>query len=422
MMTKLERRNYFGEPRDIKRNTVLYFFDGVTFMPSLALLSMTTVIPYFLETLQASTFEFAIAASITTVGMLVGKPIFGSMATRAKSMTKTFAKVLFAQRLIFLSFVLMMPLFAGNQALMIWMFIVFWGIYNVFMGSGFVFSVSIIFKLFPPDKRAGMRGVGQAVGNLIALGMAGLIPTILVGFSFPYNFMAIFLVALAFLFLNTTGFLLMKEHEDVEPRVGMRVLEYIKELPVCLREDSTFRAMVLSCMFLVLGVSLIPFYTLYGIRTFELNVEQIALLTTLAIGSALFTHLVFGFIIDRLGAVRISPIIGVIVLLSGLLIWLSSSILPFYLAWVLINVGNHCYMKVANLMLGDVAPPRKVALYVGVLFIISMSLSSLVVLVLAPILEFAGFGILFGLVTVCGGLGLFYNIFVFQKRLKFGRM
>ena len=409
--------DYFGEPRDIKRNSILYFFDGLTFMPSMALLSMVTVIPFFLETLEASTFEFAVATSVTTIGMLIGKPIFGSMATRAKYMTKAFSKVLFAQRLIFLSFVLMMPLFASNPRLMIWVFIAFWGTYNFLQASGFVFNIPIILKLLPPHQRAGLRGVGQAVGNLIALGMAGLIPFILERFSFPYDFMVIFLLSLILLFFNAAGFWLMKEHEDVEARVPMSVLEYTRAIPLCLKEDSSFRAMVISCMFLVVGISLIPFYTLYAIRTFGLSGEQIALLTTLAILSAIAANIVFGFIIDRFGAVRVSPSLAVFLIVSGVMALFTSGLFSFYVAWVLINFGAVCYMKTSNLMAGDVSPSGKSPLYVGVLFIISMALSSVVVLVLAPVMDAAYFVILFVVVIVCGGLGLFYNVFVFQRRL-----
>ena len=416
-MTESERRNYFGEPEDIKRNTILYFFDGMTFMPSLALISIATVIPFFLETLQASTFQFAIATSMTAIGMLIGKPFFGSMASRVRLMAKAFAKVLFAQRLLFLCFVLMMPLLARDSALMIWSFIGFWAIFNLLAGSYMVFNVPLILKLLPPHKRAGMRGVGQGIGNLIGLGMAGLIPVVLENFSYPYNFMILFGLGLLFLFLNATGFWLMKEHEDVEPRVAMKLHEYIKAIPASLREDETFRAMVLSCMFFLIGVSLIPFYTLYGIRSFIMGPDQIALLATLAILSAIGVNLSFGFIIDGLGPVKVSPAAGIFIALSGLILLVTEDILSFYLAWVLIHVANFCYMKATNLMLGDVSPPGKAPLYVGVLFMISMALSSLVVLGLAPLIERIGFAVLFVMIVVCGGLGLFYNLFVFQKRL-----
>ena len=417
-MTKAGQQDYFGEPKDIKRNIILYFFDGVTFMPSMVLLSIATVVPFFLEYLNATTFEFAVATSVTSIGMLVGQPIFGSMVSRSKLMTKTFAKVLFTQRIIFLCFVLIMPLLAPNNRLMIWVFVVFWAFFNLLAGSGMVFNVPIILKLLPPNKRAGMRGVGQAIGNVIALGMAGLIPIVLEGFSYPYNFMIIFLMGLFFLFFNAAGFWFMKEHEDVEPRIPMGFKKYLQEIPICLKRDSTFRAMVLSSMFLVLAIALLPFYTYYAIQVFGIDARQIALLATTAVASAIIANISFGFAIDRFTPVKVSPLVSIFFILAGFIILLTNSIHMFYLAWILANIGSVCYMKATNLMLGEVSPPGKSPLYVGVLFIMSMGLASVAVLALAPILEATGFAVLFIIVVICGGLGLFYNLFVFQKRLK----
>ena len=262
-----------------------------------------------------------------------------------------------------------------------------------------------------------MRGVGFATGNIIALGLTALIPGILGGFSFPYNFMIIFSLGLFFLFLNAAGFYLMKEHEDIEPRVPMSVMESVKGIPISLKEDSAFRAMILTCMFLVVANSLIPFYTLYAIRVFSATEPQIAILATLAIATGIFVNIVFGFIIDRKGPVKVAPFAGAFVILAGAIALAANSMSVLYAAWVLAHLGSGAYNKTTMLMLGDVSPAGKVPLYVSVLFTISMALSSLFVLLLGPVLENVGFAILFVIVVACGSIGLYLNLFVFQRRL-----
>ena len=417
-MPEVEYSNYYGEPKDIKRNIVLFFFDGTTFMPAMALLSIATVFPFFLEQLNATTFEFAIVTSVTSIGMLATQPIFGSMASRAKLMTRTFGKVLLAQRGLFLLYILAMPLFATSNRLMVWAFIISWSLFCLFSGSWVVFVVPIMLKILPPNKRGGMRGVGQALGSVIALGMAALIPFIIGVFPYPFDFMIIFSLGLFFLFLNAAGFLLMKEHRDVEPRVPMKVKEYLQEMPTCLKKGSPFRAMILSSVFLVLANSLLPFYTYYAIQVFYIDAYQIALLATIAIISTMIANITFGFLIDYFSPVGVSPLVSVFVIMAGVIALTSSNLIIFYIAWMFANIGNVCYMKATNLMIGDVSPPGKSPLYVGVLFIMSTALSPIAILVLAPVLEVAGFGLLFAVVTICGGLGFFYNVFVFQKRLR----
>jgi hypothetical protein len=74
-------------------------------------------------------------------------------------------------------------------------------------------------------------------------------------------------------------------------------------------------------------------------------------------------------------------------------------------------------MQTTMLMLGDVSPKGKSPMYVGILFSISMLLSSVLVLALAPVLEVLGFTALFVVVFVCGAMGWYLNVRVFQPRL-----
>ena len=103
-MNESEKSTYFGSNKDIRRNLFLYFLDGVSFMPSTALLSMATVILFFMEQLGATTFQIAMAASFEIICAFISQPIFGSIASRTRVMSQTFGKILLVQRIIFLAF------------------------------------------------------------------------------------------------------------------------------------------------------------------------------------------------------------------------------------------------------------------------------------------------------------------------------
>lgn len=407
----------YGGSRAVRRNVFLFFMDGVTFQPSIALISMTAVIPLFLDRLQASTLEFAIAAAIVPVCIFASQPVFVALCSRVRRMGRSFAWVLFAQRAVFLAFVLSMPLLAGSSQAMTWVFLGSWAVFNLMAGSGTVFNVPLVLKLLPPSKRAGMRGVGFAVGNVISLGMAALIPVAIDRLAFPHSFMLLFGIGLLFLFANAAGFWLMDEGDDVEARHPVRVTDYMAAIPTTLIGDPVFRAMVGSAVALVVANSLLPFYTLYAIRDLSATDEHISLLAALAIVTAVAVSLVFGFLIDRLGPVRLSPVAAVAVTAAGIVGLVGDSLPVLIVAWVLANLGNACYMQTTMLMLGDVSPRGKSPQYVGILFSISMLLSSIVVLGMAPVLETVGFGALFVLVSVCGAVGWYLNVRVFQPRL-----
>jgi len=407
----------YGSEKDIKHNLFLFVFDGIVFQPAMTFISITAVIPLFLEKLGASTIQIAMAVSITFICNFAAQPFFGSIASRSRKMHRTFGNILLLQRIIFLAFVLSMPLFSGNNAVLIWMFLFFWGVFNIFVGSNNVFYTPLLLKLLPPNKRGMIRGIGLAAGSALGVVAASLIPVILRRFVFPYNYVVIFSLGLVFLFLNTIQYYLIREHEDVVKRVPMGIIQYLKGIPESIRENERFRTMILTCIFLVVANSLLSYYTLYAIRVFQATETHIAVLAALAVLSAAAGDIGFGAIIDHRGPGTTSIIAAGLVMSAGILALATNSLPLLFAAWVLANLGSSAYNMSATLLLGDVSPHTKLPLYVGVHSIITLALSSLVLLLLAPALENIGFKLLFMVVLACGTLSLVINLFVLQKHL-----
>jgi MFS family permease len=409
---------HFGSAKNVRRNLILFFIDGITFMPTMTLICITTVIPFFLEQLDASTFQIALAASMAMVCTILTQPLFGSIASRAKSLQKTFTKILFLQRFIFFAFVLSIPLFTGNYQLLIWVFLIFWCIFNLFVGSYTVFFVPLLLKLLPPDKRGALRGSGLAIGSALGVGASALMPVILNRILFPYNFVIIFSIGCVFLLLNATVFHLMREHEDNEPRVAMNVAEYIKGIPTSVKDDPPFRAMVFMCSFLVVGHALRVFYTLYAIRAFDATEYHIATLAGLAVVANAIGFVVFGFIIDKCGPWINSVISAVLLILAGATVLAVNNLHFLFAAWIISSFANSAYGSVMSILIGEVTPPGKLPLYAGVMNIISLALSSVVLLALAPLLENLGFSLLFVVVLLCGVASLLSNFLLLKKHLN----
>jgi len=407
----------YGGEKNVRRNLFLYIIDGLSFVPAMALISVSTVIPFFLEQLEASTLQMAIVTSLALVCSFVTQPFFGAVATRAKKMHMTFGKILLLQRFVFFAFILSIPLFAGNYSLLIWMFIIFWGIFNLFAGSYSVFFIPLILKLLPPDKRGGLRGIGFAIGSGLGFLMAALIPVIHGRIAFPYDFVLIFSLGCMFLFVNAIVFVFMREHDDVEPRVPMSTIEFIKGIAATLKENRLFRTMVLMCMFLMLANSLLFLYTVYAMRVFDATSYHIATLTAMGVASGAVGFIVFGFIIDRFGPKYNVAIATVLITMAGALALITNSLVFLYVAWVFANLAATCYMSAVSLLLGDVAPSEKLPLYAGVLNIITLALSSVAVLTIAPAIERFGFSLLFITVLGCGVISFTLYFALFKKQL-----
>jgi len=408
----------YGTKKDIKYNLTLFFLDGMLFMPAMTLIAIATVIPFFLEYLNASTFQIALAAALVSICAFITQPLFGSIASRAKVMSTTFGLILIMQRIIFLAFVLIIPIFAVNPPLLIWLFLIFWGVFNIFVGSYSVFFTPILLKLLPPEKRGAMRGIGAAIGSLLGVGIAALIPTIINNIAFPFNFVVIFATGTIILLIDATFFLLMREHEDVEPRIPFKITQYIKGIPSSVREDPLFRSMIIMCTFLVVANALLPYYTIYAIQVFEATESHIATLAALAVLAGAIGHIIFGIIVDRYGPVPTSIIAACLVIFAGTIALATNSLHVLYAAWAFANLGITCYIITVSQLLEKVTSSEKFPLYVGVLTTISMAVSSAVLLLLAPVLENVGFTLLFAVVLACGLASLAVNLLFFRRLLK----
>jgi len=407
----------FGSEKNIRHNLRLFFIDGIVFMPAMTLISITTVIPYFLEQLGASTLQIAMAASMAMVCTFITQPLFGSLASRARELRRTFGKILLTQRTIFLVFVLCIPLFSANPPMLTWMFLAFWGVFNIFVGSYNVFYTSLLMKLLPPEKRGAVRGAGFAIGSGLGVAMAALIPMVLSRVVFPYNFVLIFSIGILFLLVNGTLFLLMKEHEDIESREPMGIVQYIKGFRTSILSDVPFRTLILTSTFLVIANSLLPFYTVYAIRIFSATESNVATLAALAVVSNAIGFIVFGLVIDRRGPFSALVIAACMIISAAIFALVTNTLILLFVAWVLANLGATSYGMTASLMLGEVTPAGKLPLYVGVLTTISLATSSAVLLLLAPTLEHMGFAPLFLTVLICGAAGLFASLFILRKHL-----
>ena len=154
----------YGSEKDIRHNLLLFFIDGVAFMPSMTLISVSAVIPYFLVQLGATTFQIALSASLALICTFIAQPFFSFLATHSPMMHKTFGKILLLQRSIFFIFVLCIPALVKTGAIFVWIFLFFWGLFNVFVGAYNVFHTPLVITLLPPEKRGAIRGLGYAIG------------------------------------------------------------------------------------------------------------------------------------------------------------------------------------------------------------------------------------------------------------------
>jgi len=174
---------------------------------------------------------------------------------------------------------------------------------------------------------------------------------------------------------------------------------------------------ILVGLFLAIANAILPYYTLYAIREFAATDTHIAVLTGLAVLSGAIAFIVFGYIIDKYGPRMVAAIAACLLFAAGILVLTTQSLYILFAAWMFANICNIGTLLSVSLLTGEVAPQQKLPLYVGVYMTISMALSTIVVLLLAPMVENFGFTPIFITVLLCGILSFAINVFVLRKRL-----
>jgi len=407
----------YGGREDIRRNLVILFLDGMLFAPAMTLISITAVIPYFLHQAGATTFQIGLAASSALVCNFLIQPVFVRLASGSPHPHRTFGKILVLQRGLFVAFVLCIPWLAGHGNVLTLVFLFFWGVFNLFVGSYGVFYTPLVLKTLPPNRRGSARGAGSATGMLLSIGVATLIPPVLGGVAFPENYMLLFSIGSVLLLIDAWLFFQLRIPEDAPQDVPVSAIQYVRQMPAAIRRNPPFRSLVTASVFLVVPNSLLPYYTLYAIRVFHVADRQVGLIAVLAAVAGATGYFIFGIAADRWGPRLVLQVSSVAIILAGSLALATHSLPALYLAWALANFGMSTYLVAATLLLGLVSPPTQMTLHVGMQSAVSLAMSALVVLLLAPLVQRIGFMPMFAIVLLCGASSLLVNAFGLRKHL-----
>jgi len=134
--------------------------------------------------------------------------------------------------------------------------------------------------------------------------------------------------------------------------------------------------------------------------------------------SSAVAQILIGYIVDRYGPRISAVIVACFTVAAGIMTLNANSFSLLLIGWAFANMGYGGYNIAITLMLGEISPLEKIPLYVGVHTTISVTISAVIVLLLAPVLEGIGFTPLFIIVLSCGLLSLLINVLVLKKRLN----
>ncbi|ACK41365.1 MULTISPECIES: MFS transporter [Dictyoglomus] len=378
------------------KNRFIAFIDPALFINGMIFLNINTVIPYFLLSLSASSFHISFANFLVTLGSFLPSLFVARFVQKLRVKTKVFAKLLFIQRLSFLLFSFFLPFLIKSlgNTFTIYMFLLFYGIFNMFVGTYGPFYFSIINKILPYGERGKIIGRGSAVGNLVAILTTYLLNFYLNRFSFPYNFVLIFFTGMIILFIDAVLFYIIDEPEEETQEEALPLGVFLLRAFSFLKRDLNFKRLVFSFIFLGLSLTSLPYFIVYATKSFK-GYNFVTIFNLVAIIVSILGNYILGELTKILGYKKVLSL-GILLGILGLFLALIFKDIYFLLSgFALLNLTFVSNILTTGFLITSISPKEDLPVYLALSNTLTMSISSLMHIANGFIINYVGFEALF---------------------------
>ena len=330
--------------RKLRHNAFVNIMDGALFgFGIMGLASYITIIPLFLSYLTESTALIGFVAALFHIGWQAPQLLTSSYVAGLDRFKPTVLFTTLFERLPYFGLAavaLALPVIGVEAALALTLLLL--AVQS--LGGGFTGTAwqSMISKIMPAHRLGTFFGIQSACVNLMGAGGALLASVILERLEYPVNFSLLFFVSgislvISFLFLTRTF-----EPKSARKNVvqGMNWREFASRLRRILAINHNFRWFLIARGLTSLSLTVISFYTIFGIRRFDMSPEQVGVMTSVLLLANTLSSSFIGWIGDRWGHRRV--LIGANALtVLGIVIALSADHAGwFYIVFALTGIVN----------------------------------------------------------------------------------
>jgi MFS family permease len=261
---------------------------------------------------------------------------------------------------------------------------------------------SMIAKIMPARRLGTFFGAQSSVFSLLSAVGAALAGVVLTAVAYPVNFgicffLAAVMMGLSWLFLAST------REPDSPPPEAPTTPPLWRELLAILRRDAAFRRFIVMRITAQFALVAISFYTIYGVRRFDLAPDVLGLMTSVLLIAQTIANPLCGWLGDRFGHHFLFAG-GALALGGGSLLALAAPEPSWlYAAFALAGIGN-AIQSTSSLTLGlSFGQAHERPYYVSLSNTLAAPFALIAPLLSGWLADTAGYGAMFGL-TVAAAL------------------
>lgn len=271
----------------------------------------------------------------------------------------------------------------------------------------------ILGKVLPKTQRKRFLISKQAIASVAMLISAIVVRHLVIALPYPNNYMVIFLIAAALLFIAAGGFIMIREAPGKANPLS-RMLRVIKAIPQVLKDDTNLYNYIWLINTSSLGITVIPFYVALSKSRFGLLDTQIGNYLLLQfLGMALSTIL-WGKVAERYKFKGISFFYTLIGGLLPVLVLILSRLSIGFFQWIFFVSGfvvSAGRISIEGILL-EITTDDNRAIYAGISGTLSLT-TAIFPLIAGMLIEKYGFGTIFIFATPI----IFSSLF-FLKRIQ----
>lgn len=370
------------EPPDphLRRNFALGIVNGGMFGFAEALMSIDTVLTWFVQQLGGSNFLIGLIGPLRDAGWLLPQLFISHRLQREPLKQPLYRRAAMIRVVAWLIWTLAVFVLAGHPSALLLVFFAAYGVNALASGLAGLPFMEIVAKTIPPDRRGSYFGGRMFLGGLLGL-VAGVLVSVMLAernpTPFPQNVGILLIVAFAAALVGLTTFALVKEPRSEVRDDGITFVAHLQRAFRLPRQNRDLRYMLLARVAILLSYVAAPFFSIYSINVLGAPPSIIGVYVGVRTITALAINPVWSRLSDRRGnklVMQLTTLCGVAMLLWVVLAppvtqaWGVSADLRLYLfvpVFAMMGIYETGLGIGANNLTLDVAPHNDRAIYIG---------------------------------------------------------
>ena len=404
---------------NLKRNYTANFVHGVLGMTGFRLIYAPTIIPAYLLAITGSAAAVGLGTALLQLGATISPILSGARIEHRSHILPYSVRTGSMMRVAILGLALAGWLLTGQTLIVVTLALFL--MLGFFNGAQRVAFQMIMAKVIPIDRRGRLQGYRNLAGGLIAAVLAWFAGKYFIADDWLGNGYA---TTFLFAFVLTSAGLLVLQLMIREPpapvsRPVIPLRERIRQFPQLL-EDRDFARFIAAQAFATAFRIGGPFFTVYAGQRLGLSGALIGGLSFAFLGADTLSNLLWGPLGDRFGF-RLVYILSLASAGAGvLLLMLSGTTLPIYVAFVLLGIGGSGWMLSATTMVLEFGAHEDIPMRLAFVTTAEGAVAAAGPLLAGLLVAAAGFAPLFALVL--SGIGISLALMTFAVREPRGRV